>query len=161
MHGQQLENGKALSKTPCMYIGCTKEFFHKSKLFFHLENDHGAVLEASNHNFPSMENFRKWKEEVEGEQTVFFSKQFKSTKSSVGTTSHYICQRDGGCKAHRSTTDMDPKSTRRNKKGKVKQGLLCPARMKVLEIPNGGVNVRFWQSHTHPVLKLTWNITPS
>ena len=140
-HGHSL-GGKGLSKTPCLYAGCEKEFFYKSKLYFHLEQDHGASLEAINHSFSSVEEFDSWKEQVEGEQTVYFSKQFKSTTSKVGTTSHFICQRDGDNKMHRKVGE-NPKSTRRNKKGKVKEGIICPARMKALFKSDGSAQVKF------------------
>ena len=118
-HGIQLQDGTTLSKTPCMYPECDQDFFHKSKLFAHLENDHGAKLDCEEHNFSSMEEFFTWKEGVEGEQTVYFSKQYKSGKSSNAVTSHYICQRDGEFRAHRKSEEVNPKTTRRNKKGKV------------------------------------------
>ena len=89
---------------------------------------------------------------MEAEQVVFYSKQFKPSKSKLGVTSHFICQRDGDGKAHRKAGEMEPKSTRRNKKGKVKDGLFCPARMKVTESANGAVSVTYWMTHSHEIV---------
>ena len=147
-----IQNENSLARTKCLYEECAKEFFHKTHLFEHLERDHGAQLESSQHSFQTMADFHKWKENVETEQTVYFSKQFKSSQSNVGLTSHFICQRDGDSKAHRKVGDLEPKTSRRNLKGKVKSNLLCPARMKVVEHVDGTVTVTYSHSHSHQII---------
>ena len=149
-HGIREENN--LAKNKCLYLSCPKEFFHKTQLFEHLEKEHGATLDSTCHRFNNIADFHKWKENVEEEQTVFFSKQFKSSKSTSGTISHFICQRDGDGTAHRKVGAKDPKTSRRNKKGRVKDGLLCPARMKVTEAKDGSVTVEYSHTHSHEIV---------
>ena len=123
-HGIVGDENERLTRTKCLYPDCSRDFFHKTKLFEHLEKEHGTQLQSSTHCFNSLAEFQKWKEDVEAEQVVFFSKQFKSSRSKLGVTLHFICQRDGDGKAHRKAGEMEPKSSRKNRKGKVKDGLI-------------------------------------
>ena len=41
--------------------------------------------------------------------------------------------------------------TRRAKKGRVKDGSICPSRMKVFVSNEGLVNVTYFKSHSHPI----------
>ena len=109
-------------------------------------------MEIENATFRSWTEFQRWKEEEEANNHVYFCKPYGNTSTNITEISYYMCQRDGPNRQHRKSGDI-PKTTRKNKKGVSKSGLVCPARMIVTEIKgdNGSVSVRYTKTRNHPI----------
>ena len=62
-------------RTPCQFPDCTASFPHKSKMFAHMSEVHGCLLTKESHQFATYHDFSEWKQNVEADNHVFFSKQ--------------------------------------------------------------------------------------
>lgn len=138
-------------KNACIHPGCSKVFYHKTKLIQHIEEEHSVSLQTENIVFKTMQDFLKWKEQEEQNNYVFFSKCSGTTESKKASYSYYACQRDGTSQSHRKTTEPPRKTRRRNRKGLVRMGTLCPARLQVRTLHTGGVIVKYIKTHSHPI----------
>ena len=62
VHKQEMADEKS-SNTKCFYPDCSLTFHHKTKLFEHMEKEHGANIESESHHFQSFKDFLVWKDE--------------------------------------------------------------------------------------------------
>ncbi|KAI8518323.1 hypothetical protein Bbelb_043400 [Branchiostoma belcheri] len=122
----------------------------KTRMLKHLEDDHDMRLSSSTHRFDTERDFLDWKEREERNNLVQFSKQSGSNFGKDTRYSYYICEHDGSDRAHRAHWQPARLSTRRNKKGRVKTGHVCPARMLVKSELNSSVlRVTYISTHNH------------
>ena len=139
-------------RTSCHYPACNESFYQKSDLIHHLKNKHSVEVCVENKTFKSIEDIEDWKEKEELKNCVYFSKQSgeKSTKQKK-KLNYYICQRDGHSKPHKAVNEPATKTNIRYKRGKIKTGSFCPARMSVSTFDDGKVEMLYIKSHNHPV----------
>ena len=97
-----------------------------------------------------MDTFNEWKSEEERSKFLFFSQQAGGQLVSGNIKySYFICQRDG---TERLGNTRNRKTSMRHKKGKVKVGFHCPARIMVREdCISKNVHVQYISTHTHKV----------
>ena len=121
-HGIDLPVTQHHTQIPCQFPDCTSLFKHKSKMFAHMTEVHGCVLSKEFHEFDTYHEFTEWKQRVEVENHLFFSKQSGvriGIKRPMEEREIFYCQFDGSAKPHHKQTVGN---TRRgpNKKGKSK-----------------------------------------
>ena len=121
------------------------------KLIDHLQADHKVQLQIIRQSFPSMKEFKDWKEAEEVDNYVYSSNQTSTKVSKVATYTYYNCQRDGHDNPHRSKLEEGRKSSRRNDKGVVKTNMLCPSRMICRSGASGEIDMTYISTHNHPV----------
>ena len=138
-------------KSICVYPGCTKSFYHKTKLIEHIENDHYITCQTENMIFKSLKDFEKWKEQEEANHYVFFSKCSGTVGRKHASYSYYACQKDGNSRVHANMSEPQQNRCRKRRQGQVKLGTLCPARLQVKSLSSGGVIVKYIKTHSHPI----------
>ena len=118
----------------------------------HLEKEHAVPCNAESKEFESEKQFLKWKEEEESSNYVYFSRQYGTSEGKETRYAYYMCQHDGNAAAHNKKCEPDRKTSRKNKKGVVKTGTVCPARMCVkTSLLTGMVTVNYIKSHSHEI----------
>lgn len=128
----------------CSHEGCVASFYKKEHLIGHYKNVHGLKVEPMRTlNFVDLDDFKSWKQDEEDRTYSFFSKH-AGTKTNHST---YYCQREGTAKAHRSRSDTR-EAVRKNKKGRIKQGNVCTAYLRVTASEQG-VIANYWPTHNH------------
>lgn len=132
------------AKTPCLVKSCNKKFYHKSALINHLSlahQDEMFLKDRELRNFSTYEEFVSWKEEEEKTLCLRFTqKRGKKDRQYI----YYYCQHDGSDKLH-----FKKKTSRCNKKGRIKCGDFCIAKMKVKRNEGGSVEVEYFPTHSH------------
>ncbi|CAH1271543.1 Hypp4672 [Branchiostoma lanceolatum] len=140
---------KAKMKT-CIQPNCDKVFYHRTKMLKHLEDDHDLILSSSTHRFDTEREFLDWKENEEKDNLVQFTKQRGDKLTKGGRYIYYICEHDGSDKPHCARGQPARLSSRRSRKGRVKTGSICPARMLVKSELNSSVmRVTYISTHNH------------
>ena len=134
----------------CYLIGCTASFHHEINLVRHLLKKHSVDAGIKHMSFDSMDKFIAWKCEEERSKFLFFSQQAGGQLVSDNIKyTYFICQRDG---TERLGNTQNRNTSMRHKKGKVKVGFHCPARILVREdCISKHVQVQFISTHTHKV----------
>ena len=123
-----------------------------TKMLKHLEEEHCVHTSRSQHQFTSMEDFQRWKEREEETNFVHFSAQSGSLLGQNTKYVYYICQQDGSGKAHRSKSEQPRLTDRKNKKGHIKTGSICHARMLVKNcLTDDSVDVIYIRTHSHNI----------
>ncbi|XP_072026576.1 uncharacterized protein [Amphiura filiformis] len=153
-HNAELPDSAASSRTKCLNPTCEESFYHKTQMLKHMEEEHGLEVQKKEMEFKSLEEFKKWKTVEETKKYVFFSSYRgpSANKSGKGSHLYFKCQKDGPNRPHRKLGEPDRKTERRNRKGSVKTGLLCPARMICkVDGKTGKVKLTYIYSHTHPI----------
>ena len=118
----------------------------------HLEEDHGANTLKSQLRFPSMDDFYQWKEREESTNFVYFSVQGGASTSQYAKNHYFVCQHNGPDRPHRKKTEPARLTNRTNKKGSIKTGLTCPARMLVKQnFADDSVDVTYIRTHSHDI----------
>jgi hypothetical protein len=98
-------------------------------------------------SFNSFGDFWRWKELEQEKKCVFFTKQNGSHMIGQKKYACFVCQHDDARNRNQSQL---PKTSRRYKKGRVKRGFSCPARLLVKEdCVTGSVTVTYIASHSH------------
>lgn len=159
------------SKTPCLLPECDLEFFHKNALIEHLKACHKEVdvKDPITKTFNCISEFHKWKDAIQEETFSYFCQKSGQSSSRV---KYFYCQHDG-------LSHNERKTSRCNKKGRVKVGHHCIAKMQVWKDDYGLINVNYEPTHNHvcssadfvhqPVPqdlsmyineKLLWGVTP-
>ena len=140
------------AKIKCLHPSCTMEFVHVMKMLVHLESVHGVDIQRENLTFKNIIEFRKWKENEQATNFVYFTKYQAAKvfpKDSNYMVLYYKCQRDGSQRYHRPRGFV-PKTDKVRRS--VKTGITCPARMIVkVNRVDGAVAVEYIQSHSHPI----------
>ena len=119
-----------------------------------MEEMHGLEVQKTELEFKSLDEFKKWKTEEETRKYVFFSSYRgpAANKSGKGSHLYFKCQKDGPNRPHRKLGEPVRKTERRNRKGSVKTGLMCPARMICkVDGKTGKVKLTYIHSHSHPI----------
>ena len=152
-----MEDNSSVSRSQCLYPHCERLFYHKSKMMTHMEEEHEVQSACSLHSFSSEKEFLDWKEKEEMTNCVYFSKQRGDKEGKSTKYSYYICQQDGSEHPHRAQDDPARKTDRKNSKGQVKTGTICPARMSVhTDTETGKIGVKYMRTHSHePTFKDT------
>ena len=83
-----------------------------------MEKEHNVLIQSEKHTFQSNDEFLCWKEKMEADQHVYFSKQ--SGKRKLTEADLYHCQQDGSSKPHRKKSEVAPITSRKNKKGRAR-----------------------------------------
>ncbi|CAL4078084.1 unnamed protein product [Meganyctiphanes norvegica] len=132
-------------KMICFHPTCKRRYHKMIELLHHIERVHDDMkLEISEHAFKNLEEFNSWREMEEVTTHAKYTRQGGKNKNSSGTHYSYVCQNSGTDRGKRLTN-------RKHKKGKVKIGAICPARLLVQESNNGSINVRYIATHNHSV----------
>ena len=80
---------------------------------------------------------------------VYFSQHTGKKPSREYTTTYYNCQHDGHEKPHRKQGEVDRLTNKRYKRGQVKKGDFCQARMTTKVFRDGKTEVTYIKSHNH------------
>ena len=151
-HNQETyEDEDVNKKSVCVYPGCLKSFYHKTKLIEHIAQDHLLSCQVENVVFKSMQEFEKWKQQEEASNYVYFSKSSGTAEGKNASYSYYACQKDGAARSCSNPTEATGKRYRKSGKKLVKMGTLCPARLQVKTLCSGGVLVKYIKTHSHPI----------
>lgn len=134
--------------TYCQHPGCHEKFYHKTKMFAHMQEKHGFNIKTESHSFSSRDEFLRWKCETEKRDNARFTKQ---TSKGCRAIEIFFCERDGSGKAHVRKGEPDRLTSRRNKKGRLKTGHVCPAKMHV-QTRGDGIELKYTTTHNHPLI---------
>lgn len=129
--------------TPCLIKNCEARFFHKTQLIHHLSSAHldqVTIKPTVSIAFTSWEEFMTWKEKEEESTFSYFSRRNGAPSLK---TKHFYCQHDGG------KMNVQRKSSRANRKGRIKVGDYCIAQMKV-KVDGNKVSLEYYPTHSHP-----------
>lgn len=138
-------------KERCLQPGCSQEFYHRTKLTAHLQKVHGVDVQTEEVCFKNFQQFLSWKEKEEAANFVYFSRRNAASETRLAKTYYFVCQHDGSDRVHRKKSEQNL-GKKRNKKGRVRTGIVCPARMKVrVEKSTGEACLMYTKSHTHDI----------
>ncbi|XP_017782531.1 PREDICTED: uncharacterized protein LOC108566907 isoform X2 [Nicrophorus vespilloides] len=111
----------------------------KPALIQHFTLVHNVDINIEQFDFQTFEEFNSWKEQIEEENTVFFSNRHGTVKSITFTRKRYECNRSG---AYQSQS----KGSRHLKNGSKRMNAYCPASI-ILDYKNGIYNVKYTSTH--------------
>lgn len=134
-------------KNRCIFPGCTKVFYHKTKMVEHLKEKHKIVVNTVTKNFNSMDEFYEWKETEESNNFVWFPKKDERKLPNGVTYSSFVCQ----CNGLKEDSKLKNSTLKRKM---VKRNIICPARMLVKFNPTEtlqNVKVKYIKSHNHEI----------
>lgn len=148
----QLSIDESHHRYKCTHTGCLEVFHKKMQLIEHQKKEHDVTYQEVKLNFNSMEDFNSWKEKEEVQNHVYFSRQYGETKTSSSKHQYYFCQHDGPIHTHRKYGEPARKTNRKFRRGSIKTGKFCPARITVTEnIETGNIIVHYNRTHIHPI----------
>uniref|UniRef100_A0A1B6CQR6 C2H2-type domain-containing protein n=1 Tax=Clastoptera arizonana TaxID=38151 RepID=A0A1B6CQR6_9HEMI len=127
---------KLKRKCPICKIIFTGGSSDKEDIHKHFEIDHNINLQREILQFSSIDNFFKWKREIEKKTTTFFIKQY-----ALPTAMAFRCHRSGNYKK----TGSDKRSLKMI--GSCKIDAFCPAMMKIKILENQSVKVFYISKH--------------
>ncbi|XP_027238369.2 uncharacterized protein [Penaeus vannamei] len=160
-HKEMCGKDEKLKKTQCIHPACEKKFFHISSMMKHVENDHTDLeISVVEKHFQSIADFKLWKEDEELRSFSYFSTRHSVTSSEGKVYLSYVCQYNGPDRYPSTPGELGRTASRKWKKGRVKTGLVCPARMLVKELSDGTVNVKYVQTHNHDIDKDNFSYPP-
>lgn len=141
-------------RSKCLHPSCGLKFRQVRTMLQHVRQAHQDVhFEEKEMTFQSFEDFLKWKDVQEAKTLTKYVKicgkaKGKSNKSYI----NYVCIHSG-----EKSSKYQPRITSRvHRKGTIRTGLFCPARMTVKLLNDGQVNLNYISTHTHEVnLQLT------
>ncbi|XP_033110855.1 uncharacterized protein LOC117111924 isoform X1 [Anneissia japonica] len=150
---QKKEKKRIKFKQKCLFFeDCSKSFEQQADVVDHLIAEHGVerdhlLLEE----FNSIEDFKTWKDHLELDNYVYYTRRNKQDKRFV-----YYCCRDGQPnpevkKDGEISVDQETKTTLRKTKLTKKYGLTCPSKMIARMLDTGKVELFFYKIHSHPV----------
>src|SRR6266536_3053184 len=84
----------------CYVTGCSRKFYHETKLLAHLERDHSAAICDSEMRFTCMGDFLEWKEREQAGKFAYLAQQTGTTKIGKTKYTYFVCQHDGSKKCH-------------------------------------------------------------
>lgn len=135
-HSSSVPTKKSTHKCPLCSLDVTKKTF-----FEHFHDVHNIRIETENLEFRSVDDFTKWKENMENESKSKFVKERGSCKNKYFNEHYYVCHRSG-------YYISEGKGIRRLKTtGSNKIDGICPAGFKVYETLNGKCSVSFRKTH--------------
>ena len=134
-------------KNKCIFPGCDKAFYHKSRMMQHLQDEHQIAVESETKTFDSMGAFYEWKESEETTNFVYFPRKESRATSNDLRHETYVCQYKG---------KRQPAAFKHSiGKGKApKKHSVCPARMLVTiktSKKKVEVSLKYIKSHNHPI----------
>ena len=135
------------SKNRCIFPGCTKVFYHKTKMVEHLKDKHKIVVSTVTKGFNSLDAFYEWKEAEESNNFVWFPKKDERRLPNGVTYSSFVCQ----CNGLKQDSKLKNSTLKRKM---VKRNIICPARMLVKFNPteiSQNVRVKYIKSHNHEI----------
>ncbi|XP_062604065.1 uncharacterized protein LOC134265856, partial [Saccostrea cucullata] len=134
---------------PCMISSCAMKFLTIDQLLEHAINAHDADIKVEHLTFESLALFSDFRSKEEmSSNTRFVRRSRPQVNKKGGKTYSLVCHRNGPVSQHRAK-GVQPKTSRKNKKGHCQINNLCPARMSVCEMKDGKVMVKYVKSHTH------------
>lgn len=113
----------------CLYPGCEERFHKRTQLLEHHKKEHGVSFKETELRFEIIKTFNQWKEKEELNNHVYFSKQQGDTISEKTLIKYFFCQQDGHLYSHRKEGETERKTNRKFRRGSVKKGEFCPARI--------------------------------
>ncbi|XP_046680859.1 uncharacterized protein LOC124367790 [Homalodisca vitripennis] len=141
------ENGTGKkSKTPCLIEECNFEFYHKSALINHIRHSHPdiSVKEPIIKTFQTFEEFLQWKDSEEESTCSYFTQKNGMSNHDKISNLYYYCQHDGSAKDHSVR-----KTNKCARRGRIKAGHFCIAKMKVWEDKNKTFVLQYFPTHSH------------
>lgn len=155
-HMESCGVGGKLRKTQCIHPSCEKVFFHISSMMKHMESDHTDMeVNVLEKHFTSLTEFKLWKEDEEVKSFSYFSTRHSITSNDGKAYLCFVCQYSGPDRYSDASSDTGRVSSKKWRKGRVKSGIICPARMLVKECRDGSVSVKYFKTHNHDVNKNT------
>nr|XP_045597436.1 uncharacterized protein LOC123757639 isoform X2 [Procambarus clarkii] len=150
-----------LKKTKCIHPSCEKRFFHISSMMKHMESDHTDMeVNVIEKHFTSLTEFKLWKEDEEVKSFSYFSTRHSVTSNDGKAYLCFVCQYNGPDRYSDAPSDTGRVSLRRWRTGRVKTGIICPARMLVKECHDGSVSVKYVKTHNHEINKKNVTFPP-
>ncbi|XP_057312270.1 uncharacterized protein LOC130653772 [Hydractinia symbiolongicarpus] len=139
-------------RSKCTFPGCEETFYHKSRMISHLITFHGTKTNVRNLVFEDEQMFMEWKEKEELDKHIYFSKQRGDGDSKLTKYAYYVCQHDGDGRSHRKEGEPARKTEKKFKRGQIKTGRFCPARLTChMDKVNKEIRVEYITSHSHAV----------
>ena len=139
-------------KNNCLFPGCEESFYTKLQLIEHTKKEHGIKYEEKHFDFNSIEDFLQWKEKEEVQNLVYFPKHQGDTKGNIFTHMYFYCQYDGHEKPHRRSDEPSRKTNRTFRRGQMKKGNFCPARITArIDKIKKSVKVHYISTHSHNI----------
>lgn len=126
-------------------VECEKPFARQYLLLKHYTEEHNVTLKYENKQFDTMEEFHKWKREVEFFTISGYHASSGTHETSTSRFRRFRCHRSG---VYRSHCDDAKRVRRLKKKGSKKLQGLCPAEIAVKEYKSDGkCEVTFQTTH--------------
>lgn len=135
-------------KSRCLHPTCGQTFRQTRVMLQHVREEHKDInFEEKHLNFPSLDTFLRWKDIEEAKtMTKYVRRNGKvGVKSKTSYRAYYFC-------IHSGEKNTRPRITSRtHRKGVIKTGLYCPARMSTQVFNDGRVSVSYLSTHTHKI----------
>ena len=135
VHKQVYLDRSTKTKHKCLHPECKEVFYHRTRLIAHCKNVHNVECETEELSFDDINDFFKWKIEEESGSFSYFSRRSAVKDFQSVRVYYFVCQHDGDAAPHVKKSELEQKTKqrdlKRNKKGRVRTGNVCPARMKV------------------------------
>ncbi|XP_065220870.1 uncharacterized protein LOC135845923 [Planococcus citri] len=124
---------------------CEKTFLRHYLLLKHYTEDHNVTLVYENRQFDSMDQFMKWKQEVEFFTIAGYHSSSGVLDTANSRTRKFRCHRSG---VYKSQCENSARVRKLKKKGSKKLQGLCPAEIVVKEFKSDGkCEVKFQTTH--------------
>ena len=151
-HDRAFHSGqKPKSSVDCIIPFCDSVFSSVDFLVCHLQTDHGAKIQVTEHKFRTMDDFLEFKKSEEKKMdTLYVKKRGVHTKAKSSFSSTFICHRDGFQRIHLKKGATYKGTRAPNKKGSCKINGICPSRFSVSQVRNQSeVSVKYIRTHAH------------
>ncbi|XP_072378332.1 uncharacterized protein [Diabrotica undecimpunctata] len=134
IHLDQKQNNFLQKKCPlCDFSECKK-----SLMLEHFQKAHSIFVDSKEYTFSNIEQFEKWKTDIEIESSSRYMRKAKCNESNI---SYYCCHRSG------NYTPKDDRVRCLKGQGSKKINAYCPAGMKLIQNSSGDCKVLFIETH--------------
>ncbi|XP_050499306.1 zinc finger protein 596-like [Diabrotica virgifera virgifera] len=110
----------------------------KSSMLEHFQKEHNICVDSKEYTFSNIQQFEKWKTDLE---TKSCSRYIKKAKSVVSNSSYYCCHRSG------NYTPKDDRVRRLKGQGSNKINAYCPASIRLIKNISGSCTVTLIDTH--------------
>ena len=102
------------AKSPTHISIVMKKIFAKANTLHIFQKNITLVSKLLKKNFTNMQGFFSWKEKVESENYLCFSKQRVTSRSEIASNVYCVCQHGSHTKAHHRKEEPDRKTNKRH-----------------------------------------------